>query len=112
MPTLLLDSCATQRPSSDASARDSSRSEFRSFSAACSASGAGPGADADALEVPGSSVLPPAPGVPAEALPAEALPADALPAVAGASLAVAAVSVGVVDSRCQTNQPAPPTARS
>src|SRR4051794_14210938 len=104
MPTLLLDSCATQRPSNGARLTEPSRRVCRSRSATCSA--AGPGLAAVALGAgrpPGSRVLPPAAGA----------PVDALPARAGLSVAreVAAMSVGVVvDSRCQTNQPAPPRA--
>src|SRR4051794_35326193 len=107
MPTLLLATCATQRPSSGTRATDWSRMACSWPSACCSASGAGPAelddADADELlgagRAPVCSDLPPESGVPVA------------PEGPGAGLSVAAaVSVGVAESRCHTNQPPPATA--
>src|SRR4051794_10815421 len=110
MPTLLLASCATQRPSSGATARDASRIAFSPSSACCSTSGAGAADDVDpdadvlpAVDCPsGSRLLPP--GATGAALPDR----DALPVPA--ELDCDAVSVPVVENRFQRNQPAPPTA--
>src|SRR4051812_39714406 len=105
MPTLLLASCATQRPSIGTSASDSSRIAWSWLTACCSASGAGGttvGADDDAdaedeADADGLSAVDRPPGsMPLLALSGPAWdappPCDAPPPDAGLSVA-AAVSV-------------------